>query len=776
MNYNDLAIKKKVPIMLGLSSLAVLTIVCLMLLKPLRSSSLEDASLIAQLAAENAGSELAERINAAGSVLRAYSGVIEQMTVSNNIVPEQRREVVLEDLEALLENEKKLTNLWCIFEPNVLDGMDSLYVGRTGSNAEGQFAPWIAGGVVSCASHLKTHDAYRAAKSSGLEQVTKPYDIEHNGRKMTIFSIVIPLLYQGKFLGVIATDFEIFELFRLIENFEGFDEGRLVSNDGVVLVDKDKEDIGTLAGHGRRDIINKFKEGVQFEGFYEFDGVEIYKVCVPIQLTQDAPVSFFCVDILSEKIYDNARTVAFYLIAYCLLGVILIAFCGWLLIRPVLNGISKVTALIHELSLGSTDLKIDEKQSRDEIGVMNLKLQQLVAGIKEKSVFAEGIGKGNLDAEYRELSEKDTLGKSLLDMRSSLQKADREQKARTIEENQRNWGTEGLAKFAEILRSDNDNMETLSYNIISNMVQYLNINQGGIFVLNEAEDSDERLLEMQACYAFDRRKFLENRIRPGEGLVGTCFLEGKPIYMTEVPNEYITITSGLGKANPRAVYICPLKVNDQIYGVVELASFREFEPHELEFVQKVSESIASTIASVRVNVRTSRLLAQTKLQAEEMANTEEELRQNMEEMSATQEETRRREEELQEAMKRMEGVQQAAEEKEIEMKQFQSAVFDTFNIIEFSADGYITNINDGLMKLLGSNDRSIFVGKHSSEFIGEDKFESAWAILTQAKRHEDVVHVPVHGKTIALRQKYVPICSKYGDLLKVLVMVTAENS
>jgi PAS domain S-box-containing protein len=233
-------------------------------------------------------------------------------------------------------------------------------------------------------------------------------------------------------------------------------------------------------------------------------------------------------------------------------------------------------------------------------------------------------------------------------MRQSLQTAANDQSIRAKEEEQRNWGTAGLAKFAEILRHDNGNPEALAYNIVSNMVKYLDANQGGLSVLNDDNDND-KYLELRACYAFDRKKFLEKRINIGEGLVGACYIEGENIYLTDIPDEYINITSGLGDANPKAVMICPLKLNDEIYGVIELASFREFEPYQCEFIQKVSESIASTIATVRVNVRTSLLLEQTKLQAEEMANQEEELRQNMEEMQATQEEMFHKNEEAERA-------------------------------------------------------------------------------------------------------------------------------
>ena len=361
-------------------------------------------------------------------------------------------------------------------------------------------------------------------------------------------------------------------------------------------------------------------------------------------------------------LYTNENHIFSNLIVCCLIGVVLITLAGAILIRSILRDVTGVTGIIRQLSLGNINLHIDGHRNQDEIGKMKNELCKLVERLKHTADFARSIGEGNLNAEYRLLSDDDVLGNSLLGMRQSLQTAEKEQLKRAKEEEQRNWGTAGLAKFAEILRRDNDILEALSHNVISNMVKYLGANQGGIFILNDAEREDDKVLEMKACYAFDRRKFAEKQIHPGEGLVGTCYQEGESIYITEVPDGYINITSGLGDASPRAVLICPLKVNDEILGVVELASFREIEPYQLEFVQKVSESIAATISAVRVKIRTERLLTQTKLQAEEMANQEEELRQNMEEMQATQEEMRRREDELNEALERMKEMMTSGEQ------------------------------------------------------------------------------------------------------------------
>jgi hypothetical protein len=260
--------------------------------------------------------------------------------------------------------------------------------------------------------------------------------------------------------------------------------------------------------------------------------------------------------------------------------------------------------------------------------------------------FAQKIDNGDFEVQYKLLSEDDILGNALIEMQQNMKKAATERLIQAKEEEKRNWGTAGLAKFAEILRTDNSNMETLSYNIISNMVKYLDINQGGMFILNDAENDADKVLELKACYAYNRNKYTKKQIRPGEGLVGACFLEGEQIYLTKVPEKYIKITSGLGDANPRSILISPLKINSEIYGVVELASFSEFEPYRIEFVKKLCESIAATLSTVRVNIRTEKLLVQTKVQAEEMANQEEILRQTMEEMQASQEEVLQRENSL----------------------------------------------------------------------------------------------------------------------------------
>jgi hypothetical protein len=314
------------------------------------------------------------------------------------------------------------------------------------------------------------------------------------------------------------------------------------------------------------------------------------------------------------------------------------------LVRPIYY-IKKILLKMAKGVLPSEKIR----EGSDEIGQMSLALNSLIRGLKDISNFAIEIGKGNFNASFQPLSEEDVLGNSLVSMREDLKKAEEEETKRKKEDEHRNWATQGVARFSDLLRKDNDDMETLAYNIISNLVKYVDANQGGLFIIND-NDKSHPVIEMMACYAYDRKKYTQKVIEFGEGLIGRCIQENETIYMTEIPDNYIQITSGLGDANPRCLLLVPLKLNDEIYGVMEIASFNNIEPYQTEFIEKIGESIASTIATVKINIRTQELLEQSRQQAEEMSAQEEEMRQNLEELRATQEQSERREEELRHAL------------------------------------------------------------------------------------------------------------------------------
>lgn len=329
--------------------------------------------------------------------------------------------------------------------------------------------------------------------------------------------------------------------------------------------------------------------------------------------------------------------------------------------------------------------------------------------------FTNNLINDRLDAQYEFVDENDKLGKSLIELRDKLNNNKSIEIKRRREDEQRNWVAEGLAKFGEILRSHNDDINDLSYSVIHNLVKYLQANQGGFFLLQE--EGPQKYFEMTACYAYDRKKFSDKRVEWGDGLIGTAAIEKKTIYMTDIPDNYVLITSGLGKANPRSLIIVPLIINNEVHGVIEFASFKKFERFEIEFVEKVAESIASTISTVKINMRTAKLLRESQNQAEVLAAQEEQMRQNMEELQATQEEAARQNEKF---------------------ITFANSVNHTLIRSEFLPDGTLIYANNKFVQKLGYTDNMDVEGKHISMFINKkdsEWFDSIWEGLNHGSEH-----------------------------------------
>ena len=275
--------------------------------------------------------------------------------------------------------------------------------------------------------------------------------------------------------------------------------------------------------------------------------------------------------------------------------------------------------------------------------------ENLVGNLKKAAGFINSITNGRYNVEWEGMDKKlekinkDNIAGELIMMRDQMKKAKREDEIRA-------WTNEGLSKFAELIRKHEDDLYTLADKLIANIVDYLDAQQGGLFLLNETNEQDE-YLELLGCYAYQRKKFLEKRIEPGQGMVGQCFLEGETTYVTNLPQEYVNITSGLGETNPKALLVVPLRINENVVGVIEIAGLKEFEDHQIRFVERLAEIIASAISNVKTNAMTRVLLEQSQQQTEEMRAQEEEMRQNMEELQATQEQTHRKNEEIERLLK-----------------------------------------------------------------------------------------------------------------------------
>jgi PAS domain-containing protein/HAMP domain-containing protein len=429
--------------------------------------------------------------------------------------------------------------------------------------------------------------------------------------------------------------------------------------------------------------------------------------------------------------------------------IIVLIFVSDNLTKPI----KRITSSLKRLAQGeiSDDLIIDI-ETGDEIEEMSKALNISVEGLNNKALSAINIGKGTYDSEITLLSDKDMLGKSLIDMRNSLKNAHLEEEKRKIEDQKRTWANEGFAKFADILRQNNNDFQALCDSVIRNLVKYLEANQGGIFMWSE-EDKNDPHFNLVTTFAWDRKKYVTKRLEKGEGLVGACAMEKETIYLTDIPEDYVAITSGLGGSNPRCVILVPLKHEEKVLGVIEMASFKVIEKHQIEFLEKIGESIASTISAVRINARTKQLLEQSQQQAEEMSAQEEEVRQNMEELMATQEENARKTNEI-------EGL----------LASLNAGSF----MVEYDLNGVITNANDAYLNRLGIS-RSQIIGIHHSGGLAmtesqKKEYGKFWDDL-RAGVTKKVKSVMTHeNKTVSLLETYFPVTDGEGNVIKIMKM------
>ncbi len=366
--------------------------------------------------------------------------------------------------------------------------------------------------------------------------------------------------------------------------------------------------------------------------------------------------------------------------------------------------------------------------------------------------FAENLATGNIDVDYTPEKE-NKLGKILIELRDNLKKNKDEDLARKKEDEQRNWTAEGLAKFGEILRRNNDNIEKLSYELISQLCRYIGAVQGGLFLLDD-EVEEDKYFKLTAHFAYNRKKYNKKRIELSEGLIGRAAYEKNTLYIDEVPNDYVEVTSGLGQANPSVLLIVPLKVNDNVYGVFELSSFNLFDKYIIEFVEKVAESTATTVSTVKINLRTANLLAESREAAERLTQQEEEMRQNMEELQATQEEASKQAEQF---------------------ISFTNSVNHTLIRAEYDINGILLYANTKFLKKLGYTSNSEVEGHHISIFISDkDKswFNEIWDTLAKGGKHFEgyMKHVTKTGKDLWTMATYTCVRNNMQSVEKILFL------
>jgi signal transduction histidine kinase/CheY-like chemotaxis protein/HAMP domain-containing protein len=251
----------------------------------------------------------------------------------------------------------------------------------------------------------------------------------------------------------------------------------------------------------------------------------------------------------------------------------------------------------------------------DNVNELAAKLTTQVRAIAE---VATAVTKGDLtrsiavEAQGELAALTDTINEMIANLRETTRK-----------NTEQDWLKTNLARFTRMLQGQRD-LLAVARLVLSELTPLVGA-QHAVFYINDDSNDNEPVLKLLASYAYKERKNLSSQFKPGEGLVGQCALEKQSILLTEVPPDYIKISSGLGEATPLNVIVQPVLFEGDVTAVVELASFHRFSDTHLAFLDQLMESLGIVLKTIAATMRTEELLKQSQALAEELQTRQEEL-------------------------------------------------------------------------------------------------------------------------------------------------------
>jgi signal transduction histidine kinase/HAMP domain-containing protein/ActR/RegA family two-component response regulator len=298
---------------------------------------------------------------------------------------------------------------------------------------------------------------------------------------------------------------------------------------------------------------------------------------------------------------------------------------------------------------------------RDLTDNVNQLAGNLTNQVRAISEVSQAVTKGDLtrsikiEAAGEVAALSDTINQMIVNLRETTQK-----------NMEQDWLKTNLARFSSMMQGQKD-LDTVSRLIMSELTPLVGGHYGAFFLMEG--EGDDRTLKLANTYAYRERKGIPNRFKLGESLVGQCALEKKTILVTRVPADYITISSGLGEAPPFNIIVLPILFEDEVWAVIELASFDVFSNIHQLFLDQLSESIGVVLNMITANMRTGELLAQSQKLAQELQNQSTELTEQQQALRTTNAALERQALELEEKANLLEEQNAKVEEKNREVEQ-----------------------------------------------------------------------------------------------------------
>lgn len=283
----------------------------------------------------------------------------------------------------------------------------------------------------------------------------------------------------------------------------------------------------------------------------------------------------------------------------------------------------------------------------------------ITRGINTVSLMLKSFGEGRLKALSRiKVTSKDEIGQVaqvFKEMAGDIEEKRRLEQNYMDAQRDQSWINQNMARMTELLEGVSSLTE-IGQRFVSEFTPVLGAQYGALYT--REEDKDPNNLEMKGTYAFEGGEEPKMIFQVGEGLVGQAALDKKPIILDNPPVGYLNVKSAWGASKPAAVMIYPVLFENTVMGVVEMASFEQFNPLQKQLLSQLAQSLGIILNNITGRLRVEELLRESQALTEELQCQSEELQSQQEELRRSNENL----EEQAEALKRSEELLQRQQE------------------------------------------------------------------------------------------------------------------